>query len=130
VYSEFFPDSPRVKLFCLPASAADSGAQRDVTIGALLREYLVVAKRNLALSSYNCYQQIADDHLFPMWDTKLVAELTTRELRNWIMTLDGKRKTVQLILTPASASRNVTCSSSPSAPECGRRNTLRRSGRT
>jgi integrase len=100
VYSEFFPDSPRAKLFCPPTPAPDVPAERDVTIGTLLREYLVVAKRNLALSSYNCYQQIADDHLFPMWDTKPVAELTTRELRNWIMTLEGKRKTVQLILTP------------------------------
>jgi integrase len=68
--------------------------------GAEQRAYLAVAKRNLALSSYNCYQQIADDHLFPMWNTKPVAELTTRELRNWIMTLGGKRKTVQLIVTP------------------------------
>lgn len=98
VYSEFFPESSRAKLFCPPAPAP--AAQSNTTIGALLREQLAVAKRNLALSTYNCYQQIADDHLFPMWDTKPVAELTTRELRNWIMTLEGKRKTVQLILTP------------------------------
>jgi integrase len=100
VYNEFFPESPRAKLFCPPAPMPDSAVQREATIGALLREYLVVAKRNLALSSYNCYQQIADDHLFPMWDAKPVTELTARELRNWIMTLEGKRKTVQLILTP------------------------------
>jgi integrase len=100
VYSEFFPESSRVKLFAPPDPPESPGASRDLTIGALLREYLQVAKRNLALSSFNCYQQVADDHLFPMWDSKPVAELTTRELRNWIMTLKGKRKTVQLILTP------------------------------
>jgi integrase len=100
VYTEFFPDSPRAKVFCPAAPEAEAAANRDVTIGALLREYLLVAKRNLALSSYNCYQQVADDHLFPMWERKPVGELTTRELRNWIMTLGGKRKTVQLILTP------------------------------
>jgi integrase len=100
VYSEFFPESSRVKLFAPPESAASVAPSRDMTIGALLREYLQVAKRNLALSSCNCYQQVADDHLFPVWDAKPVAELTTRELRNGIMTLDGKRKTVQLILTP------------------------------
>jgi len=100
VYSDFFPESPRARLFCPPVLPTDAPPQSDATIGALLREYLVVAKRNLALSSYNCYQQVADDHLFPMWDSKPVAELTTRELRNWIMTLEGKRKTVQLILTP------------------------------
>jgi integrase len=100
VYGEFFPESSRAKLFAPPQSPATTTPSRDMTIGALLREYLLVAKRNLALSSYNCYQQVADDHLFPMWESKPVAELTTRELRNWIMTLDGKRKTVQLILTP------------------------------
>jgi integrase len=100
VYSEFFPDSLRAKLFSPTTPAADAQARRDVTVGALLREHLVIAKRNLALSSYNSYQQIADDHLLPMWETKPVSELTARELRTWIMTLDGKRKTVQLILTP------------------------------
>jgi integrase len=100
VYSEFFPEPSRSKLFAPPENPASHAASRDMTIGALLRKYLQVAKCNLALSSYNCYQQVADDHLFPMWDSKPVAELTTRELRNWIMTLYGKRKTVQLILTP------------------------------
>lgn len=100
VYREFFPESSRAKLFAPPESPASTAASRNMTIGALLREYLQVAKRNLALSSYNCYQQVADDHLFPMWESKPVTELTTKELRNWIMTLDGKRKTVQLILTP------------------------------
>jgi integrase len=100
VYGEFFPDSPTAKLFAPPENTVPSAPSRDMTIGALLREYLELAKRNLALSSYNCYRQVAEDHLFPKWDTKPVAELTTRELRNWIMTLEGKRKTVQLILTP------------------------------
>lgn len=100
VYREFFPESPRAELFAPADDATQARPRQDATIGGLLREYLQVAKRNLALSSYNCYQQVADDHLFPMWGTKPVAELTTRDLRNWIMTLDGKRKTIQLILTP------------------------------
>jgi integrase len=98
VYQEFFPDSPRARLFAPPV--VEAPVRANATIGSLLREYLQVARRNLALSSYNCYQQVANDHLFPMWDSKPVGELTARELRNWIMTLDGKRKTVQLILTP------------------------------
>jgi len=102
VYTEFFPDSPRAKLFALPEEPATAGVEleRIPTIGELLREYLVIAKRNLALSSYNCYQQVADLHLLPKWDAKPVSELTSRELRQWIMSLDAKRKTVQLILTP------------------------------
>lgn len=102
VYTEFFPDSPRAKLFAPPDSAlpAEPAPARVPTIGELLGEYLTMAERNLALSSYNCYRQIADIHLLPAWGTKPVTDLTTRELRQWIMTLDVKRKTVQLILTP------------------------------
>jgi integrase len=71
-----------------------------VTVGPLLREYLQVARRNLALSSYNCYQRVADGHLFPRWADTPVTEVTARDLRRWITTLTGKRKTVQLILAP------------------------------
>ncbi len=59
-----------------------------------------VAKRNLALSSYNCYQDVANVHLFPKWNNKPITELMAKELRTWIMTLTGKRKTIQLIMTP------------------------------
>jgi integrase len=39
-------------------------------------------------------------HLLPKWANTPVVELTTRDLRLWIMTLKGKSKTIQLILTP------------------------------
>jgi len=101
-YEEFFPDSPRAKLFAPPAVAPPPAPEPDSipTVGELLREYLGIAKRNLELSSYNCYRQVADLHLFPTWEAKPVTELTARELRQWIMTLKVKRKTVELILTP------------------------------
>jgi integrase len=41
-----------------------------------------------------------DVNLLPTWGTKPVTDLKTRELRQWIMSLNVKRKTVQLILTP------------------------------
>jgi integrase len=101
VYSDFFPDSPRAKLFDPPAAPPSTApASATVSVGTLLREYLQVARRNLALSSYNCYQQVADGHLLPRWADTPVTEVTARDLRNWITTLKVKRKTVQLILTP------------------------------
>ena len=102
VYTDFFPDSPRAKLFAPPDVVGQPASEpaRIPTIGELLHEYLAVAKRNLALSSYNCYRQVAEIHLLPAWKTKPVNELATRDLRQWIMTLKGKRKTVELILTP------------------------------
>lgn len=100
-YDVFFPNSVRAKK---TAAAAAMAAAREtaqvVTVGQLLREYLLVAQRNLELSSYNCYQQVARTHLFPKWDNKPVVELTTKEIRTWIMLLTGKSKTIQLILTP------------------------------
>lgn len=93
VYHEFFPNSSRAKLFGDASGSA-------VTVGQLLEEYLAVAKRNLALSSYNCYQQVADVHLFPKWRDKPLSALTTKDIRLWIADLTVKRKTIQLILTP------------------------------
>lgn len=95
VYEEFFPDSLTAK-----KHAAHAAAQTVPTVGDLLRDYLALAQRNIALSSYHCYQQVAKDHLFPRWDTVPAPDLAARDIRKWIMTLEGKRKTVQLILTP------------------------------
>ena len=100
VYHEFFPDSQTAKKFALENAQQPGPAAAAATVGELLREYLAIARNNLALSSYNCYQQVAKDHLFPKWDATLASDLSPREIRKWIMTLSGKRKTVQLILTP------------------------------
>jgi integrase len=45
IYREFFPESSRARLFSPPESPASADPSRDTTIGALLREYLEVAKR-------------------------------------------------------------------------------------
>lgn len=71
-----------------------------MTVGQLLNEYLQIAKRNLALSSYNCYQQVANVHLFPRWGKQLIVDLAAKDIRLWIADMTVKRKTIQLILTP------------------------------
>jgi len=101
---EFFPDSlttPRQKEAQADAQAAAAAKARPpVRVGDLLRDYLLIARRNLELSTYNCYQQVAKNHLLPQWEDKPAAALTTHDLRKWIMGLNGKSKTIQLILTP------------------------------
>ncbi|MES2262071.1 MAG: DUF3596 domain-containing protein [Pseudomonadota bacterium] len=106
-YPEFFPDSltaKRQKQAEAEAQAASAAvtatAAKTVLIGDLLRDALLIAQRNLGLSSYNCYKDIAKTHLFPKWDFTPAKELTTKDLRNWIMDLPSKSKTIQLILTP------------------------------
>ncbi len=102
VYHEFFPDSLTARKLALENAQqlAPSTPAPVVTVGDLLREYLSIARNNLALSSYNCYLQVAKDHLYPKWEATPASDLSPREIRKWIMTLTGKRKTVQLILTP------------------------------
>lgn len=78
----------------------DPPAAKVVTIGDLLTDYLLIAERNLEYSTFLCYQQISRDHLFPKWESLPAQQLTTRDLRTWIMSMTTKRKTIQLILTP------------------------------
>ncbi|WP_229422117.1 tyrosine-type recombinase/integrase [Massilia aquatica] len=70
------------------------------TVGELLHDYLNLAKRNLALSTFNCYDANTKLHLLPRWESTPVTEVTVRELRSWIKAFTCKRKTLQLILTP------------------------------
>ncbi|QKY03932.1 DUF3596 domain-containing protein [Janthinobacterium lividum] len=73
VYEEFFPDSLitlRQKKALADAQAAVAAKTRPpVLVGDLLRDYLLIARRNLELSTYNCYEQVAKNHLFPQWET-------------------------------------------------------------
>lgn len=94
VYHEFFPNSTRAKEYAAKNIAS------TVTIGALIQEYLDVAKRTLALSSYNSYQEVSDAYLFPKWNDKIAANLTSKEIRTWIMEFAIKSKTISSILTP------------------------------
>jgi len=98
-YEEYFPNSRTAKEFRreqLPLEAP----QAVVTIGDLLRDSLRIAQHNLALSTYNCYAQVAKNHLFPRWGDTRATVLTAKMLREWIMSISLKRKTIQLILTP------------------------------
>lgn len=100
-YEDYFPNSKAAK----ESKEVDPGAPPTappalVTIGELLRDYLVIAQRNLEHSTYLCYQQVAKNHLFPKWTDMPATVLTTKDLRTWIMSLTAKRKTIQLILTP------------------------------
>ncbi|MYN30123.1 Arm DNA-binding domain-containing protein [Duganella levis] len=105
-YEEFFPNSTTAKKTRAEQQAAAAEALRKArTVGDLVREGLDISNKTIEHSSYLCYQAIAKTHLFPRWDDTAIDDLTARELRRWIMELPGKRKTIQLILTPL---RNAT----------------------
>lgn len=106
-YEDFFPNSQFAKKLRRAQTivATPPSTPSATTVGALVRDALNISNKTLEHSSYLCYSQIAETHLFPKWDFTPASELTTRDLRLWIMALPGKRKTIQLILTPL---RNAT----------------------
>ncbi|MYM73551.1 tyrosine-type recombinase/integrase [Duganella sp. FT134W] len=105
-YQEFFPNSVTAKKSRLAQANATAASAKPIpTIGDLIRDALEISRKTVEHSSFLCYQQIAETHLFPRWDTTPANEFSAKELRLWIMGLPGKRKTIQLILTPL---RNAT----------------------
>lgn len=100
-YEDYFPNSRTVKLAKIAeAEALQASLANQTTVGALLEDYLTIAKRNLEVSTCLCYEQVAKKHLFPKWAETPATEVSAKSLRTWIMSLEAKRKTIQLILTP------------------------------
>ncbi|MYN40314.1 DUF3596 domain-containing protein [Duganella sp. FT109W] len=105
-YEAFFPNSVTAKkIRSTKASLIAASAKSIPTIGDLIRDALELSRKTIEHSSFLCYQQIAETHLFPRWDSTPANEFSAKDLRLWIMDLPGKRKTIQLILTPL---RNAT----------------------
>ena len=101
-YEEFFPTSRTAQKLLREAGAEIPAAvpATAVTIGDLLKDYLTIARRNLGLSSANCYADIVERQLLPTWGATPADSLTTKALRQWIMSLTTRSKTIQLTLTP------------------------------
>ncbi|MEE9452632.1 MAG: DUF3596 domain-containing protein, partial [Gammaproteobacteria bacterium] len=98
-YPEYFPDSKRARLF----GYEESVANRQVTVGTLLTEYLEQIERPLELSTIRGYRKTCEAHLFPMFGNMPLHELTPAVLRRWIGGLTMKLKTVSNILVPLRA---------------------------
>jgi integrase len=98
-YEDYFPNSRTAKALRKPIPVEPTPAA-PVTVGDLLKDYLAIAKRNLEVSTFQCYQQVARNHLYPKWADVPAILVTSKDLRTWIMSLTAKRKTIQLILTP------------------------------
>lgn len=95
-YHEFFPNSPRARLFGPIPSRK--------TVGDLLHAYLKRAEATLSPSTVRGYREVCKAHLFPQFEKTLLLELVPGELRDWLAGLRLTTKRVRNILTP---SRNV-----------------------
>lgn len=95
-YSDYFPDSPRAKLF--------GHAVSKVTVGQLLREHLrgyehAAENGQLSPSTLEGYRKIINGHLIPQFDKILLRELGPATLREWIGGLGATAKTARNILS-------------------------------
>jgi integrase len=94
-YSDYFPKSKRAYIF--------GHVQTTVTIGELLREFLLEAKSTKESSTYRGYKKVCEGHLFPLFDKVEIQNLQPAMLRQWIRGLNCTTKTVANILTPLRA---------------------------
>jgi integrase len=95
-YGDYFPDSPRARLF--------GHAVTKKTVGELLRgqlkaHELAVANGQMSPSTANGYAKIINGRLIPAFDATPAAQLTPAMLREWIASLGVTAKTARNILS-------------------------------
>jgi integrase len=98
VYTDYFPDSPRGKMF------GYTGASKE-TLGNLLRAYYAACEKsvaigNMSISTLNGYRKIVFGRLIPKWDKTRLRDLNPRELRLWVSNMGITAKSVRNLLSP------------------------------
>ena len=94
-YAEYFPQSNLVARF--------GNTPSDVSINALLDEFLEQAKKSKEHSTYIGYEKICRAHLYPQFGHVMIRSLTPAMLRQWISGLEVTTKTISNILLPLRA---------------------------
>lgn len=99
-YADYFPDSPRAKLF--------GHAGRRRTVEEALTSYIAgieeaAAAGNMSPGTLHGYRSAVEHHLVPTFGKTALRDLTTAELRDWMRGMVTTAKTVRNILTPLRA---------------------------
>ncbi|MDQ6958887.1 MAG: DUF3596 domain-containing protein, partial [Mariprofundaceae bacterium] len=91
-YSEYFPDSPRARLF-----SANSAV---ISVGKRLHSWLESRKRDTAVSTWGSYETAVRCHLIPHLGALQLRDLTTAHIRTMIATMDVGNKRINNVLIP------------------------------
>lgn len=92
-YATYFPDSPiALKFGYKPPS--------DMTIGAMLDDYLQQVERTLEYSTFKGYRDKVRRYLMPTFKNIPIRELTAALIREWVKKLKLTTKTVRNIIIP------------------------------
>lgn len=93
LYNEYFPDSPRCRVF-------GHTGKEDQTIKELLEGYRDRTKTTLAPSTWTGYRKAIDNVLVPQFGDILVSALGVSSLREWIAEQHVTRKRMSNLLLP------------------------------
>ncbi|MFN3898937.1 MAG: tyrosine-type recombinase/integrase [Alishewanella aestuarii] len=86
-YSDYFPDSPKLKLF----GVENTGAK----VHTYLTKYIEICKkRGLSHSTMRMYEGYAEKEFGDIRNLK-VADLTAAHIRNWVLEQKSSKKTIQ-----------------------------------
>lgn len=85
VYSDYFPDSPRAKLFCTTSG-------RTENIEKYLTNWLRSQKLMLKASSFEGYRKIVDNLIIPKFGHLLLPALKRKDIRDWLETMSCGNK--------------------------------------
>jgi len=99
-YSTYFPKSRRAKLF---GAENSENSPSDITIAALLNDYLQQVRRAFETSTAQAYESAYRAHLLPQFGQVKIRDLTPMMLRQWLASLRLTAKTVGNILIPLRA---------------------------
>ncbi len=90
-YAKHFPDSKKV---------ARLGIQRIPTVKKQLTKWLNNKHRTCEYSTYKAYNSAVNHHLIPEFGEKLLSELNTADIREWLSRLTVSNKMVNNVLIP------------------------------
>jgi integrase len=99
-YGEFFPDSPKAKLF-----GYKSG---DVLMNDLFDEYLKEVKQTVQHSTYEGYRKSVKGHLLKKFGNIQVRHLSPKLIKEWILSIPTTAKTIKNHLIPLNAVLGIT----------------------
>ncbi|HAT8326971.1 TPA: DUF3596 domain-containing protein [Legionella pneumophila] len=94
-YADYFPQSKLARRF--------GHVKTNLTIGELLKDFLVQIKSTRENSTYIGYKKVCDAHLIPYFGEVALQELKPAFIREWIRGLQVTSKTVSNLLIPLRA---------------------------
>jgi integrase len=99
-YEKYFPNSLKARKLAEVRKAKEAAHPRNTTVEQLMKAYLGDRKRSLAPSSFNQYSDVTRTHILPKWKDTLIGDISTAEIRKWILSMPTKQKTIQANILP------------------------------